>query len=81
MADWSLEELAQLKAMKAAKEPLSVICKALGRTKGSVCGQWNRMNGYVVPKTARPPTRSRSDPTAWTEASLTERWADRKKRK
>lgn len=73
---WSDAETADLRALKADGVILGQICKKLRRSPGSVCGKWNRMNGYKVPRERK--TRN-GDRTAWTEESLTQRWADRKK--
>ena len=73
---WSDAETADLRALKAEGVILGQICKKLRRSKGAVCGKWNRMNGYKVPRERKT---KNGDRTAWTDESLTERWADRKK--
>ena len=73
---WSDEEEADLLALKAEGAILGKICKQLRRSPGAVCGKWNRMNGYKVPRERK--TRN-GDRTAWTDESLTQRWSDRKK--
>ena len=73
---WSDEETSDLRALKAQGVVLRRICKQLGRSRGSVCGKWNRMNGY---KFTRERKTKNGERTAWTEELLTERWADRKK--
>ena len=73
---WSDEEVSDLKALKAQGVVLRRICKQLGRSRGSVCGKWNRLNGYKPPYERKT---KNGDRTAWTDESLIERWADRKK--
>ena len=75
MTNWTSREKALLRQLKGEGVKLPEIMRRLNKTKGQVCGQWNRMNGYKVP--GRKKVANRGDRTMWTDESLTERWAER----
>lgn len=77
MPRWTEHEKTRLRQLKADGVQLPKIMAELNKTKGQVAGQWNRMNGYKAPE--RKKTSNRGDRTMWTEESLTERWADRRR--
>jgi len=77
MRTWTELEKAKLRRLKVEGVKLPEIMRQLNKTKGQVCGQWNRMNGYKVP--SRKKIDNRGDRTMWTDESLTERWADRRR--
>lgn len=72
---WFPAEVDRLRQLKADRVSLPKIMADLNRTKGEICGKWNRMNGYKSP--SRKKVDNRGDKTMWTDEALTQRWADR----
>lgn len=73
---WMNYELKTFLEMRKEGKTYREIGRKLHRTKNSVVGFANRQKGY---KTTRNKKTQNNDRTAWTDESLTERWADRKR--
>ena len=80
--DWSTEEIERLKELWVAGRSIRIIARELGRTPGSTVGKLNRLGllgGDRVTSTFTPKPKNAKN--SWTDERLTEKWADRKKRK
>lgn len=73
---WTPEERKMLVDLKPTMS-LTQIAEKLGRTKGSVAGKWDQVSGKRKKRYGSNIKRSVQN---WSDANLTEKWSDRKKR-
>lgn len=88
---WSDEETAQLKSMWVAGKSGGTIAVALNRTRSSVMGKGTGIGLFGMERDLTAHTKlpsgeqslkgNKGRPKTWSDDALTEKWADRKKRK
>lgn len=79
---WTPDRLAELNALRARGLGCTKCARLLHTTKAAVIGALHRQRGYNRNIHARnTEVAAPRRPTTWSEAALTERWADRKRRK